>query len=153
MTACRIDLNIMRKDLKPIFPGIQDAIAPVFSPVESLRIIISDKKVMTVVSDLFLIFNQERIAATLGEDSLRVLYNQMSQASSSKTISSNLTDDERLSLLKSRFIQTPGEIQSWYSGLLSRFGNLIKQKSEIEAEELLNQQSDQALAEETPKND
>ena len=63
--------------------------------------------------DLFLLFNQERI---VGADALNKFIQSLSP-SVRKSIP--LTDDQLLSFLKSKYIQSPSELKSWSNYLLS----------------------------------
>lgn len=118
----------------PSYQGGSDTVIPSFQPIESLRFqhLSDNVKSFSYISDLFFVLNSERISAILGEDSLRQLFLSMQQSSSSKRVDTldSLTDDEKLSVLKSRFLQTKGEISSWYSSLISRFSALKKDLEE-----------------------
>lgn len=129
----------------PAFQGASHSVVPSFSPMESLRFSTSVDsegiKSLIYLSDMYLVLNSERIQAVLGEDTTRSLFNQMAsnylKPSSINDAFNNLSDADKMAFLKSRFLQTPSEIQSWYSGLISRFGSLLNALNE-ENEEIVN---------------
>lgn len=134
----------------PSYQGGADTVTPSFQPIESLRFqhLADEDKSLSYVSDLFFVLNSERIAAVLGEDSLRQLFLSMQQSSLSKRVDTldSLTDDEKLSVLKSRFLQTKGEISSWYSSLISRFSEL---KKDIEEQSSSSESTKQEIVDNT----
>lgn len=137
-----------------VIQGISHSVVPVFSPLESLRFsTVEDPdgiKSLIYLSDMYLILNSERIQSVLGEDTTRSLFNQMasnfSKSSFSSEAFSKLSDSDKMEYLKSRFLQTPSEIQSWYTGILSRFKSLtevldLERSKEITEEDISSKSS------------
>lgn len=127
----------MSKDnVSPIIIGSKAKVVPSFSPVEALKFMTislvkdSKKKSDTVhyhVSDTFLLLNQERLSKYLGADTYSAYIRMMSQQipSSTSQLEQRLTDAERLSIVKSRYLQSPCEVQQWVRDLDSRFRDIL----------------------------
>ena len=89
--------------------------------------------------DLFLLFNQERI---VGADALNKFIASLTP-SARKSIP--LTDDQLLSFLKSKYIQSPSELKSWSNYLLSHAQEIkadFDAKVSEKLEEIKSQASD-----------
>lgn len=94
-------------------------IAPQFSPIETLKILDAKENGKFLVSDTFLLLNQERLQSFLGQEGY--LNYIASLRPRLKTDNINMTDDDILSTTKSRYCQSPSEILAWTSELASRF--------------------------------
>ena len=83
------------------------------------------KKSIRVTSDIYMLFNQQRLdkltRAQLVEyfDNLSVSEPKMSD------VRKRMTDDQLCSFLKSRFIQTPSELIAWSQYLMSSQDSMI----------------------------
>ena len=63
-------------------------------------------------SDISLLFNQERIADTIGLDNAREWINSLG-SSSHPSLSSKFTDEQLISLVKSRHCQSVSDLKQW----------------------------------------
>ena len=65
------------------------------------------------VSDVSLLFNEDRIINDIGEDNFRSLIRSMQEMPSSPYYDAGLTDEQLIETVKSRYIQSPSEIRAW----------------------------------------
>ena len=65
------------------------------------------------VSDVSLLFNEDRIINDIGEDNFRNLIRSMQEMPSSPYYDTGLTDEQLIETVKSRYIQFPSEIRAW----------------------------------------
>lgn len=109
------------------FQGEQSAIIPKFSPLESLRFVEDSSGVVTFVSDTYLLLNAERLRTILGEDTYSAILRMCGQASSAKTpYVLDLSDNDLLDTLKSRYVQSPGECRAYAQDILNRGSGLTR---------------------------
>ena len=132
--------------MEEFFLGQSDAIAPVFSEIETIRYTTADDGSLFFCGDLFYLFNMQRISAVLGEDVAINILKRMAADSSMHRSSSNIPDAEAMAYSKSRYIQHPTEIQAWYSSLMDRLSSMKNSLDDIN-----NQIKEQELAEAVAK--
>lgn len=98
------------------------------SPVNEFmfqEIEVSGKKTLRVTSDIYMLFNQQRLDRMSKErlisyfESLSVNEPKMSE------LRSKLSDEQLCSFVKSRFIQSPSELMSWSQYLMSSQDEMI----------------------------
>ena len=66
-----------------------------------------------VTSDIYMLFNQQRLDR-MTREALIARFDSMSQYDDGmKTLRQKCTDDQLISLVKSRYIQSPGELMEW----------------------------------------
>ena len=65
------------------------------------------------VSDVSLLFNEDRIINDIGEDNFRNLIRSMQEMPSSPYYDVGLTDEQLIETVKSRYIQSPSEVRAW----------------------------------------
>lgn len=89
------------------------------------------------VSDVSLLFNEDRIINDIGEDNFRALVRSMQEIPSSPYYDSGLTDEQLIETVKSRYIQSPSEVRAWVEKMVdesqyvrSEYEQLV---SEVEA--------------------
>lgn len=70
------------------------------------------------VSDVSLLFNEDRIINDIGEDNFRTLIRSMQDNPSSPYYDVNLTDEQLIETVKSRYIQSPSEVRAWVENLV-----------------------------------
>lgn len=113
------------KSVQVHFQGEQSAVVPKFSPLESLRFVKDSSGVVTFVSDTYLLLNAERLRTVLGEDTYSAILRMCGQSSSAKTpYVLDLSDEDMLSTLKSRYIQSPSECRAYAQDILNRGSGL-----------------------------
>ena len=80
------------------------------------------EKSYTLTSDIYMLFNQKRLDK-LTSQALIQHFELMSQRDSSlASLRSKLTDDQLVRFVKSRYIQSPGELLAWSNYLVSLYG-------------------------------
>ncbi len=85
------------------------------SPIHDLQYIELPTEVGTyyrIVSDVSLLFNQKRIASTIGIDEANNWLKSLNQ-STSENLGDKFTDEQLISLVKSRHVQSPSDLRSW----------------------------------------
>lgn len=71
------------------------------------------KKSIRMTSDIYMLFNQQRLDR-MSRENLIAYFNGMSVSNSSlSSLKSRLSDDQLVSLVKSRYIQQPSELLAW----------------------------------------
>lgn len=85
------------------------------SPIHALQYIELPSQQGTyfrIVSDVSLLFNQKRIASTIGIDEANNWLKSLNQ-SSTENLGDKFTDEQLISLVKSRHVQSPSDLRSW----------------------------------------
>lgn len=142
MTECLIDMSKNKiqtnaqstsseVDLDIPFAGFFDSVEPSFSQIETLRYRDDGEGNYTYFSDVFFVLNMNRIVSTLGADVARSIMASMSASASRKSISPDISDDSRLELTKSRYLQSPSEVSAWFSVLNDRLKDFKDQYDAI----------------------
>lgn len=86
---------------------------------------IDGKKSVTLTSDIYMLFNQQRLDK-LSRERLVDYFNNLSvQQPKFSELRSNLTDSQLISFVKSRFIQSPSELMAWSNYLISSQDELV----------------------------
>lgn len=117
------------------------------SPVAEVRVTVTPKYTK-FQSDIFLVFNQQRIVKTLGAatyaDWLSAFNTKKSPVDTSK-----YTDEQLMSFIKSRHIQSPSELMAWSQYLEDNAHDVIEEYNSFveerkrQAEEALKKVQDQ----------
>lgn len=103
------------------------------SPIDKLRFleypspVSGDNGVITrFTSDIYLLFNQERLSH-LGKDTVDSWLESIRLNSNSayNQIKQNISDDDLISLVKSKYIQSPSELMAWSNYLMRSKANII----------------------------
>lgn len=82
-------------------------------------------EVVTLTSDLFMLFNQQRLDR-MSKDRLLAYFENLSVNEPKMCeLRSKLTDDQLCSFVKSRFIQSPSELMAWSQYLMSSQDEMI----------------------------
>lgn len=99
------------------------------------------------VSDVSLLFNEDRIINDIGEDNFRALIRSMQEMPSSPYYDSGLTDEQLIETVKSRYIQSPSEVRAWVEKMVDE-----SQYVRTEYEQLVSEvEASKQLAVESPK--
>lgn len=77
----------------------------------------TEEEILTYHSDVALLLNTERIVNQLGIEGATALYKSLHPVGSPYR-QGNYTDEQLESMVKSRFIQRPSEIVSWFQSLV-----------------------------------
>lgn len=91
---------------------------------------------------IYLLFNQERLQKQLGYDSAKQFLDSLNQATkdSLSELRKNCSDNDLLSTIKSRRLQTPSEITNW---AIYCQNNMDKFQSQVSAAKSALEQSEQ----------
>lgn len=82
-------------------------------------------EVVTLTSDIFMLFNQQRLDR-MSKDRLLAYFENLSVNEPKMCeLRSKLTDDQLCSFVKSRFIQSPSELMAWSQYLMSSQDEMI----------------------------
>lgn len=77
---------------------------------------------VTLTSDITMLFNQQRLDKCSNESLLRYFDSLSVSPSPLKELRSKLSDSELISIVKSRYIQTPSELLAYSETLLNDYG-------------------------------
>lgn len=76
-------------------------------------------------SDIYMLFNQQRLDR-MSRESLVKYFGELSVTEPKmKELRSKLSDDQLCSFVKSRFVQTPGELMAWSQYLMSSQDKMV----------------------------
>lgn len=98
----------------------------VSSPVDEFtkEIVLNDdgSESVTLTSDIAMLFNQERLDKCSRESLLSYFDSLAVSSPSLSTLRSKLTDDQLISIVKSRFLQSPSELIAYSESLVHDYG-------------------------------
>lgn len=98
------------------------------SPVNEFcfeRLEVSGNEVVTLTSDVHMLFNQQRLDR-MSKDRLLAYFENLSVTDPKMSeLRSKLSDDQLCSFVKSRFIQSPSELMAWSQYLMSSQDEMI----------------------------
>ena len=103
-------------------------------PIDTLIRRVNEDGSIRIVSDVTLLFNEDRIINDLGEDNFRNLVRSMQDNPASPYRDSGLTDDQMIETIKSRYLQTPSEVRAWLEKLVDK-AEIVKSDYESLIEE------------------
>lgn len=117
-------------------------------PIDQLLVVKSKDtngdEVYTFYNDVTLLFNQERLDATLGPDNIRKWIERMAPRTS--PYAEKFTDEQLLKFIKDRNIQSPSEIRAW-SQYLIEVAESLSTPPPVESEQIVEQQQELPLTE------
>lgn len=98
------------------------------SPVNEFcfeRLEVNGNEVVTLTSDIYMLFNQQRLDR-MSKDRLLAYFENLSVTDPKMSeLRSKLSDDQLCSFVKSRFIQSPSELMVWSQYLMSSQDEMI----------------------------
>lgn len=98
------------------------------SPVNEFcfeRLEVNGNEVVTLTSDIYMLFNQQRLDR-MSKDRLLAYFENLSvNEPKMRELRSKLSDDQLFSFVKSRFIQSPSELMAWSEYLMSSQDEMI----------------------------
>lgn len=125
------------------------AVAPDFDCTEELRVEIDDTdeaRPVRYTSDVRLILHTKDLASRAGL-AIASKFGQSRQSSSQiQQIMDKMSDDDLLSTVRSRHVQTPSEIIAWSKDLSAYAEHLESQAQELIEAESLKQEAEKAAA-------
>lgn len=101
-------------------PCIGNTVVPSIRPIDILLRRENEDGSYRIVSDVTLLFNEDRIINDLGEDNLRNLVRSMQTNPASPYVDSGLTDEQMMETVKSRYLQSPSEVRAWLETLVDK---------------------------------
>lgn len=125
------------------------AVAPEFDSTEQLRVEIDDtdeSRPVRYTSDVRLILHTKDLASRAGIDVASKFGQSRNSASQIQQIMDKMSDDDLLSTVRSRYIQSPSELIAWSKELSAYAENLESQAQELIDAETVNQDAEKAAA-------
>lgn len=98
------------------------------SPVNEFmfqEIEVSGKQTLRVTSDIYMLFNQQRLDRMSKERLISYFESLSVNEPKMRELRSKLSDEQLCSFVKSRFIQSPSELMSWSQYLMSSQDEMI----------------------------
>lgn len=89
-------------------------------PIDELRFVEELDGSVRFVSDATLLLNEQRIINDIGEDNYRNFIRELQVNPSSPYKDSNFTDEQLMTEIKSRYIQSPSEVREWVRDMLDK---------------------------------
>lgn len=144
-------LNSLEQGSK-LIPNVEPdafAVAPQFDSTEELRVEIDDtdeSRPVRYTSDVRLILHNRDLASRAGVSIASKFGQSKQSASQIQQLMDKMSDDDLLSMVRSRYIQSPSEIIAWSKELSAYAEKLESQAQELIAAEIANQEEEQADA-------
>lgn len=113
----------MSKSEKFVISGTASAIPVVVHPIESLRFYTDEDGCIRMNSDVNLLMNAERIRNQIGEENYLNIIRSIQPSHS--PYRQNLDDDALISTLKSRYLQSPAEVDAWMASLDQKYVDMV----------------------------
>lgn len=108
---------------KNIVAGMSSAVPVVVQPIESLRFYTDEDGCIRMNSDVNLLMNAERIRNQIGEENYLNIIRSIQPSRS--PYKQKLDDDALISTLKSRYLQSPAEVDAWMASLDQRYQDMV----------------------------
>lgn len=89
-------------------------------PIDELRFVEELNGSVRFVSDATLLLNEQRIINDIGEDNYRNFIRELQVNPSSPYKDGNFTDEQLMTEIKSRYVQSPSEVLEWVRDMLDQ---------------------------------
>lgn len=89
-------------------------------PIDELRFVEELNGSVRFVSDATLLLNEQRIINDIGEDNYRNFIRELQVNPSSPYKDGNFTDEQLMTEIKSRYVQSPSEVREWVRDMLDQ---------------------------------
>lgn len=89
-------------------------------PIDELRFVQELDDSIRFVSDATLLLNEQRIINDIGEDNYRNFIRELQVNPSSPYKDGNFTDEQLMTEIKSRYVQSPSEVREWVRDMLDQ---------------------------------
>lgn len=89
-------------------------------PIDELRFVEELDGSIRFVSDATLLLNEQRIINDIGEDNYRNFIRELQVNPSSPYKDGNFTDEQLMTEVKSRYVQSPSEVREWVRDMLDQ---------------------------------
>ena len=110
-------------------------------PIDELRFVEELNGSIRFVSDATLLLNEQRIINDIGEDNYRNFIRELQVNPSSPYKDGNFTDEQLMTEIKSRYIQSPSEVREWVRDMLDQQES-ISAETKVKLEEMKVSESD-----------
>lgn len=132
---------------------IKNTFVPTIRPIDNLIRRENADGSYRIVSDVTLLFNEDRLLNDLGEDNLRNLVRSMQTNPASPYVDLGLSDEQLMETVKSRYLQSPSEVRGWLEQLVDK-AEIVRSDYEALVEEANAAAAAAAsAASETPKSE
>ena len=111
-----------------VISGMSSAIAVVVQPIESLRFYVDEDGIIHMNSDVNLLMNAERIRNQIGEENYLNIVRSIQPSRS--PYKQKMDDDMLISTLKSRYLQSPAEVDAWMASLDQKYQDMVAEVKE-----------------------
>lgn len=145
----RIDLLEQGSELIPNIEPDAFAVAPQFDSTEALRVEIDESdetRPVRYTSDVRLILHTKDLASRAGLAIASKFGQSKQSASQIQQIMDTMSDDDLLSTVRSRYVQSPSEIMAWSRELSARALELEFQAQQLIDAENAKQETEKAAA-------
>lgn len=112
-------------------------------PIDELRFVQESNGSVRFVSDATLLLNEQRIINDIGEDNYRNFIRELQVNPSSPYKDGNFTDEQLMTEIKSRYIQSPSEVREWVRDMLDQQES-ISAEAKAKLEEMKASESEPA---------
>lgn len=89
-------------------------------PIDEMRFVQELNGSVRFVSDATLLLNEQRIINDIGEDNYRNFIRELQVNPSSPYKDGNFTDEQLMTEIKSRYVQSPSEVREWVRDMLDK---------------------------------
>lgn len=89
-------------------------------PIDEMRFITEQDGSVRFVSDATLLLNEQRIINDIGEDNYRNFIRELQVNPTSPYKDGNFTDEQLMTEIKSRYVQSPSEVREWVRDMLDQ---------------------------------
>lgn len=113
---------------KYIVAGLSSSVPVVVQPIESLRFYTDEDGNIHMNSDVNLLMNAERIRNQIGEENYLNIVRSIQPSRS--PYKQKLDDDALISTLKSRYLQSPSEVDAWMTSLDQKYQDMVAEVKE-----------------------
>lgn len=118
--VCLINLNLFFMEEKSILNTLANSEFLTVRPIDELRFIEELDGSIRFVSDATLLLNEQRIINDIGEDNYRNFIRELQVNPSSPYKDGNFTDEQLMTEIKSRYVQSPSEVREWVRDMLDQ---------------------------------
>ena len=124
---------VMSESKSFVVSGMSSAIAVAVQPIESLRFYTDEDGSIRMNSDVNLLMNAERIRNQIGEENYLNIVRSIQPSRS--PYRQKLDDDALISTLKSRYLQSPAEVDAWMASLDQKYEDMVAEvKAAVDAD-------------------
>jgi len=110
-------------------------------PIDEMRFVTEQNGSIRFVSDATLLLNEQRIINDIGEDNYRNFIRELQVNPSSPYKDANFTDEQLMTEIKSRYVQSPSEVREWVRDMLDQQEN-ISSEARVKLEEMKASESE-----------